>query len=471
MSRAVVLGAGPVGLASAMLLAGRGFEVTVVDRDEDPPSLRPDDAWSGWARRSVPQFHQPNNFLPGGFQLLRQHLPDVVDALAANGGLHYDFLQPPPLLAATWERHDGDQRFKTINARRPVFELSFLESAQQTPGIEIRRGTAINELVVGRSVIPGVPHITGVRTASGEIVRGDVVLDVTGRNSSLPSRLAAVHAGPVGEHREPNAFAYYTRYYRGDLTPEARAPVASPMGSFSVLTLPADNGTWSVTVYGDAHDVELRAVRHPDVFDRVIHACPLHHHWLDGEPLTSVLTMASSLGRRRRFWSGDRCPLATGIVAVGDSWACTNPSLGRGITLGLRHAIAIANLAATHAGDPASLARGWAQMTEDDLGPWHDATLAVDRERLAEMAAERAGDPPPFDHSNPAHRFRRALMAAVGRDPVVLRGYLELMMCLALPDDVFTRPGFTERVLAVAQDRDPARIPGPDRRELLALVA
>jgi hypothetical protein len=31
----------------------------------------------------------------------------------------------------------------------------------------------------------------------------------------------------------------------------------------------------------------------------------------------------------------DGVPVATGIVSVGDAWACTNPSLGRGITMGL----------------------------------------------------------------------------------------------------------------------------------------
>ena len=34
-------------------------------------------------------------------------------------------------------------------------------------------------------------------------------------------------------------------------------------------------------------------------------------------------------------------PVATGLVAVGDSWACTNPSIGRGASIGLLHAVAL----------------------------------------------------------------------------------------------------------------------------------
>jgi hypothetical protein len=45
--------------------------------------------------------------------------------------------------------------------------------------------------------------------------------------------------------------------------------------------------------------------------------------------VTDVLPMGGTIERYRRFVV-DGVPVATGIVSVGDSWACTNPSLGRG---------------------------------------------------------------------------------------------------------------------------------------------
>ncbi len=114
-------------------------------------------------------------------------------------------------------------------------------------------------------------------------------------------------------------------------------PPLAPMGTFSLLTLPGDNGTWSVTIWAAAADTALRKVRDPDNFAKVLQACPFHAHWLDGQPITDVLAMASILDKYRRFVVDDQ-PIATGVVAVGDAWACTNPSAGRGISVGLFHA-------------------------------------------------------------------------------------------------------------------------------------
>jgi len=51
-------------------------------------------------------------------------------------------------------------------------------------------------------------------------------------------------------------------------------------------------------------------------------------------------------------------PVVTGIVSVGDAWSCTNPSLGRGMTMGLMHAAGTAGVIREHAG----LFRGLAEI-------------------------------------------------------------------------------------------------------------
>ncbi|OLT16549.1 hypothetical protein BJF78_14125 [Pseudonocardia sp. CNS-139] len=56
-----------------------------------------------------------------------------------------------------------------------------------------------------------------------------------------------------------------------------------------------------------------------------------------GEPITDVQVM-SGLNDRRRTLAVDGEPVVTGLVAIGDAWASTNPSLGRGSTMGLIHA-------------------------------------------------------------------------------------------------------------------------------------
>lgn len=54
-------------------------------------------------------------------------------------------------------------------------------------------------------------------------------------------------------------------------------------------------------------------------------------------------------------------------------------------------------------------------------------------------------------------------------DAEVFRGVVELALCLALPQEVFARPGFMARIAPFA-DRAPAALPAPTRPRLLDLV-
>ena len=72
-----------------------------------------------------------------------------------------------------------------------------------------------------------------------------------GRRSALPGLLADAGGDPVYEEAADGGFLYYTRYFRAadGRLPVPRGPINSHLGSFSLLTLPADAGVWSVTVY------------------------------------------------------------------------------------------------------------------------------------------------------------------------------------------------------------------------------
>ena len=45
MSKILVLGGGVIGLSTAMMLARRGHDVTVFERDSKPLPASPEDAW------------------------------------------------------------------------------------------------------------------------------------------------------------------------------------------------------------------------------------------------------------------------------------------------------------------------------------------------------------------------------------------------------------------------------------------
>jgi hypothetical protein len=172
--------------------------------------------------------------------------------------------------------------------------------------------------------------------------------------------------------------------------------------------------------------------------------------------------MAGAIDRYRRFVVDGR-PVATGYAAVGDAWACTNPSAGRGLTVGIVHAQALRAVVREHLGDPAAFAIAWDERTERVVTPFYRTQLAADRVRIAEMGALRRGETPPRPDPLQA-RFG----AAVGQDPEAFRGMLDMLMCLAQPQEVFARPAVQA---AIAAAGDPMPLPAPDRDRLVTLLA
>jgi flavin-dependent dehydrogenase len=247
------------------------------------------------------------------------------------------------------------------------------------------------------------------------------------------------------------------------------APLLSALGSFSLLTLPADAQTWSVTVYLSSHDQAMKGLRDPERWSRVVGACPRHAHWLDGEAITGVAPMAGIVDRFRRLVV-DGVPVITGVLAVGDAWACTNPSLGRGIALGLLHAVATSEVVAEHLGDPRALALAHDDVTQARLTPWYRHTVGLDRARAAAIRAEIEGVPPALS-DDPAAVVGRALPQAAVQDADVFRAFLEISGVLALPQEVLARPGLRERILELAEGQQSPPVAAPSRSQLLEMMA
>ena len=125
-------------------------------------------------------------------------------------------------------------------------------------------------------------------------------------------------------------------------------------------------------------------------------------------------------------------PVATGLAAVGDAWACTNPSLGRGASIGLLHACALRDLLREVSPDePERLVRRFDEVTQATVGPFYRATLEFDRHRLAEINGEITGQP--YYPGDPAWDFSKALYAAAACDPDVLRAYTAVAALTAMP--------------------------------------
>ena len=470
MARIVIIGAGVVGLGTAMLLAGDGHQVTVLERDPISPP-EPVEAWERWQRPGLNQFRLPHFFLAGFRSVVDAELPEVSGALRAAGALRLNVIGDAPReMTGGWR--DGDDCYELLTGRRPVVEAVIATQAAATRGVEVRRGTAVTGMVSGASALPGVPHVTGVRTRDGESIPADLVVDMSGRRSALPDWLSEIGARDPAEELEDSGFVYYGRHFRSadGSVPPAIGPNVMDWGTITSLTLPADNGTWAIALVTSSKDTALRPLRETGRWEAVVRGLPLVAHWLDGIPIEDGVQVMAHLEDRYRGFVADGRPVATGVVAVADSWACSNPANGRGASIGMLHAVTLRDqLREVGLDDPAAFAEAFHTATARTVEPWYRATLATDRYRLAEIESGVRGGT--YDPQDSQYQLGKALGAAAGQDPDCLRAYLDIWLVLRTPGEVFARPGLRDKILQLGSGWRDVEPLGPNREQLLALAS
>jgi 2-polyprenyl-6-methoxyphenol hydroxylase-like FAD-dependent oxidoreductase len=463
----LILGGGMCGMAAAMMLARDGHDVTVLEKDEASPPASVEEAIERWDRKGVAQFRQVHYMHARFRHVLDEELPDVRDALIDSGARRYDVLQAffPPFIEDTAPR-PGDERYATITGRRPMLEVVFARKAENEPRMRIIRGTKVAELLTEAN---GVPHVIGVRTEDGNEFRADLIIDAMGRSLPLSKWLADAGFRPPYLEDEDSGFTYYARYFRGNL-PQQVGPAMMDHGSFTSLTLPSDNDTWWVLLFCPSGDMPLKALREEETWTKVVRSLTLRAHWLDGEPISGIEAMSGVMDRYRRYVVDNR-PVVTGILPLADAAMSTNPSFGRGISLGLWHTQELRRFVPKMSGDPSADALGWDDITQTTLTPWYRAQIAMDRARVRSQIAAREGRPAPEpDPDDIQAQTTRALFTALAFDADVFRAFLEIQSCLSTPEEVLGRPGLFEKVIAVADGKEPMTFPAPTREELLQLI-
>lgn len=458
--RIVVLGAGPAGCAASLVLARRGHDVTLVDRDE-PPDLDAasvEEIFATWDRPGIGQFRQPHNFLGKGRAVLRDEFPDVYSALLDSGA--GEIRQDAFLGDAA--REPGDADLATIACRRPIIDATLRTAVGGQPGVSFHAGS-----VSGVTMRP--PHVTGVRLTSGDVLPSDLVVDATGRNSAA-NRWAEEYGTPAWtEHTTDSKLLYYSRHYRFRDAPLPYASIlGGPRGDTGYLAFAVfigDNATYCLCVMAPVWEREWRELRNPDAFERVARELPGMADWLDAaEPITSVLPMGQ-LRNTLRETATDGTPLVTGLLSIGDARCHTNPTFAFGLSLSLTHAVALAK-AAGSATDDKDLAVTFHECVGADAAARYAAVSAEDRDRVRLWSGEGI-DPTDRRATMPLY-LRSVVYRAAPRDPQLLRAVCRRINLLdpvdALPAD--------EQLLARADDlfQDLPQASPPPRGRLLAAL-
>lgn len=432
----VVAGGGMVGVACALMLARRGHEVVVLERDAAPPDGGPDDDATAWRRPGVPQAVHSHLFLARTTRVLREELPDALDAALDRGVLPGDRDLGP-----------GYEDDTELQSRRLVLEAVLRRALEDEPRVAVRGGVRLTGLAAHDGARP---RVTGVVTVDDGTVTGDLVVDALGRRSPAPRWLRDVGAPPPSEEHHPFDLHYFARHYRfrdGDrpdrsLLPDARL---TPWGLF--LVFGGDNDTYSLAGGLSLEDPHRDTLRDPEVFHRVFTALEGIGAWAErGEPITDVHLMGGLANRRRRLVV-DGQPVVDGYVLVGDASLYTNATFGQGVSLGLWQAQALAHLV-DEVDDPATgLAPALEAWTARWLDPRFDEQVAVDAELggmfAAGLSGAPVGEPPP--ERRPAVALQRL---AGDRDPVVAPARSRVRHLLAEPDELARDAAVAARVEA-----------------------
>ena len=460
--RIVVIGSGIGGLSTALALGRAGHEVLVLERDDLPTSGDAEEAFAA-ERRGAPQAHQTHGFLARLVVEMRRHFPDVLEALYDVGCITV------PARNNLGEPQPGDEDLAVLIVRRTTLEWLLREAALAQPGVELRPSSAIVGL--SHHLADGVPVIDGVRLEDGRHIPASLVVDASGRRSTVPALLTGLGV-ELAEEIHESGLMYLSRWYR---VPEGiEVPLdeklGGDLGHLKFLAVPGDGRTLSITLAVRVTDGELRTcLSDPDGFERAVRLLEGPSRFFAAgplEPIGAVRPMAGLLNRTRRFLGDDGAPRVLGLHAVGDSHTCTNPLYGRGCSLALVQALLLADALANHGDDARARAEAYETACRREIEPWYHSSVEMDvagaDPGLDEGGTERPPDP-----------MARVFVAAE-TDPVIGRALTRMMNLLVTPAELATDAEFTARVAAIFADPDAYPVPprpGPTRRELLDALA
>lgn len=424
--RTVVAGGGPVGIYTALALARRGHQVTVVDRDPGPP------ADGEWRRLGVMQFEHAHGWRPQVLGAFRAETPDVLDALLAAG--------------ARLEHLPGMPEIQALACRRPVVERVLRACALREPGLAWVTGHADRVEVRDGEVVGLV--------VDGDLLPADAVVVATGRNSRLGDEWRGpVEGGSCG-------ISYVSRVYRA--RPGAQSydgfPSFQTGPSYVSVVIGGDDGTHSVVIAYPTDDATMTDVRTAPGFDLAASMIPNLGPWTGPdafEPMTDVLVGGHLTNTYRLQGPALGLPPAKGLFFVGDAVLTTNPAAGRNLALLLPHVQELLASLDDPEQDLADASFALDSWAEQQIRPWYLDHVRWDRTLLHRFAG---GD---LDLSE---RIPSDVICAAAEVDEELRPYVGMYLGMVTGPDILDPVEDTVRELLLQGWRP--RTPGPTGAQL-----
>lgn len=327
---ALIVGGGIAGLMTARGLSAHYQRVVVLDADQYPTG--------GVDRKGVPQGPHQHVLVAQGRKLLEDQCPGLDAELAAAGCELVDWGSQCLVVSSAGQVPAFDSELVTRPCTRAFLESRIRARVAALPNVEFKEDTFVEGLLVEAG------KTAGVVLRGGAVLRGELVVDATGRHSRAPEWLeAAGFRRP--EESVVNAFlGYASRFYKrpANAPKEWKAVLIStkpPSNPRAAGLWPVENDRWALTLAGTARCYPPTDEAGFLDFAKQLISPVIADAIADAEPLSMIRGFRNTENRWRHFERLDRVPER--FVVIGDGVCAFNPIYAQGMTLALMQALTL----------------------------------------------------------------------------------------------------------------------------------
>lgn len=334
--RAIIIGGSIAGLLTARILANHFQQVTIIERD----SLAKDSK-----RLGVPQTVFVHVLVKQGLEIVESLFPGFQEELIAQGGIEVDAAADIDFLSPSGWGVRFDSDLKIVSCSRTLLEESIRKRVLALPQITIETNTKVKALLANKDRT----KITGVTlqqrdSSSPESIFADLVVDASGRSSSLNKCLTALGYEPPEETVIDAHIGYASRIYK--IPPEVSRDwqvmfiqASPPQSPYGAVIAPIEGDRWIVGLMGGDNTTP-----HPDETEwfNFIRQLPTNRFYeaiKTAEAISPIMCFRNAVNRLRHCDRLSRWP--DNFVALGDAVCSFNPVYGQGMSVAAMGAITL----------------------------------------------------------------------------------------------------------------------------------